>query len=294
MVNEIKSYYSIDGGEPGDYDLHLGATVWPSNVIKKLRVVKEIPVEYRMTVDIHGEGIFMDFFDGFKYLKDNGYDIQPKNSGGKPAIWDYILLDAFVNGAAYTVIGFNWSAAYSVPSYTIETIPGTPEIPGIEPIKGVRLFTAKIENEHYVHDGYHLKADAKISSNGLKWENAVDTTGVVIFSLPENVILNSEVVYSPSTFYMIPSDIDNLVVKLSYEYKGIKAYDVRVPIQLPNLDEGKYYKYTIHITSTGNGHNDRDKAKEDENEIDVVNNPVITVNVNFSDYNVGDEQVIII
>ena len=86
MVNEIKSYYSIDGGDPGDYDLHLGATVWPSNVIKKLRVVKEIPVEYKMTVDIHGEGIFMDFFDGFKYLKDNGYDIQPRNSGGKPAI----------------------------------------------------------------------------------------------------------------------------------------------------------------------------------------------------------------
>lgn len=115
LVNEIKSYYSINGGDPGNYSLNTGATAWPSAEIRKLRVVKDIPNEYKITVEMPGSTsenpITMDFFDGFKYLKDNGYDIQPANSGGKPAIWNYILVDAYVNGSAYTVIGFNWTVS---------------------------------------------------------------------------------------------------------------------------------------------------------------------------------------
>ena len=37
-------------------------------------------------MEMYTTGIVMDFFDGFKYLKDNGYDIQPGNTGGKPDV----------------------------------------------------------------------------------------------------------------------------------------------------------------------------------------------------------------
>ena len=130
LVNEIKSYYSINNGTAGDYDLHMGNSVWPSSEIRQLRVVKAIPTAYKISAEMPN-GDVLEFFDGFKYLKDNGYDIQPRNSGGKPAIWNYILLDAFVNGTAYTVVGLNWGgSSYSNPQYTINT---TPEVPYIAP-----------------------------------------------------------------------------------------------------------------------------------------------------------------
>lgn len=135
LVAEIKSYYSIDGGTAGDYDLKLGNSVWPSNVTyKQLRVVKDIPAEYKLTVDMHGEGIMMTFFDAVKYLKDNGYYIQSGSTGGKPSVFsdNYIILDAYVNGAAYTVTALNWGEANSVPQYTIEEVsPAVPEVPAI-------------------------------------------------------------------------------------------------------------------------------------------------------------------
>lgn len=136
LVAEIKSYYSIDNGTPGDYDLHMGASVWPSATLKQLRVVKPIPDEYKITVELYTSGETMDFFNGWKYLKDNGYDIQPRTSGGKPAIWNYVLIDAFVNGTAYTVVGFNFGDKNAVPNYTVELVSeevpyqaGTPDIP---------------------------------------------------------------------------------------------------------------------------------------------------------------------
>ena len=138
MVNEIKSYYTVDGGDAGDYDLHMGNSVWPSATIKKLRVVKEIPEAYKMKVTMYGTDKTMEFFNGFKYLQDNGYDIQPANSGGKPDVWNYILIDAFVNGSAYTVVGLNWGGdANSTPQYTIvhhEAVEGHDEIPAQEEI----------------------------------------------------------------------------------------------------------------------------------------------------------------
>lgn len=141
LVAEIKSYYSIDNGAAGDYDLKLGNSVWPGSVTyKQLRVVKDIPAEYKMTVDMHGEGIYMDFFDAVKYLNDNGYYIQPGTNGGKPAVFNdnYVILDAYVNGAAYTVTALNWAETNSVPNYTIEEVspevpyqPGAPDIPEV-------------------------------------------------------------------------------------------------------------------------------------------------------------------
>ena len=135
LVAEIKSYYSINNSDPGDYDLHLGNSVWPSSEIRSLRVVKDIPAEYKMTVDIHGDGLYiMDFFDGFKYLKDNGYDLQPRTSGGKPMLWEGIFLDSFVNGTAYTMVALDWGHTYSLPQYTIVEHPEVPGVPGVDPV----------------------------------------------------------------------------------------------------------------------------------------------------------------
>lgn len=137
LVAEIKSYYSIDSSAAGNYDLRLGNSIWPSSVTyKQLRVVKDIPAEYKITVDMHGEGIMVDFFDAIKYLKDNGYYLQAGSTGGKPTVFSdsYIILDAYVNGAAYTITALNWSEANSVPQYTIvehEAVPGTPDIPAV-------------------------------------------------------------------------------------------------------------------------------------------------------------------
>ena len=137
LVNEIKSYYSINNGTPGDYDLHMGNSVWPSAEIRQLRIVKDIPAAYKITVEMYA-GVTMDFFNGWKYLKDNGYDIQPRTSGGKPAVWDYVLIDAFVNGTAYTVVGLNYGNSQSAPQYTISEI--SPEVPyqaGVAAVPGV-------------------------------------------------------------------------------------------------------------------------------------------------------------
>ena len=135
LVNEIKSYYTIDNGTAGDYDLHMGNSVWPSATLKQLRVVKDIPAAYDLAVEMAG-GDIMHFFNGWKYLQDNGYDIQPATSGGKPAVWDYVLIDAFVNGAAYTVVGLNCWDSNAKPNYTVEEVSpevpyqaGTPDIP---------------------------------------------------------------------------------------------------------------------------------------------------------------------
>ena len=137
LVNEIKSYYSINNGTAGDYDLHMGNTAWPSSEIRQLRVVKAIPAEYKITVEMYA-GVTMDFFNGWKYLKDNGYDIQPRISGGKPAVWDYILIDAFVNGTAYTVVGLSYGSSQSAPQYTVEEtspeVPYQPAVPGVDPV----------------------------------------------------------------------------------------------------------------------------------------------------------------
>ena len=83
-----------------------------------------------------------------------------------------------------------------------------------------------------------------------------------------------------------------IVVKLSYIYKGITAYDVRVPIHLPDggLQPGKYYKYELYITSTSNGTNDPDEASDEKDEILIEDNPVIQVKLIESGYTQGDER----
>lgn len=299
LVNEIKSYYSVDDSDPGDYDLHLGNTVWPSSTIKKLRIVKPIPNDYKLSCAIYNTDIVIDFFDGFKYLKDNGYDIQPRNSGGKPSVWDYVLIDAFVNGTAYTVVGLNTGAANSIPQYTIVTTPGTPEIPATDPIKGIRVFSADSTDVVYcAHIPHTTMADANISSDTLSYDNRETSNNVIEFSLPNSTTLNTTAVWSPTTFYAIPGDADfnYIVVKLSYIYNNVNVYDVRVPIKLPvgGLQSGKYYKYTIKITSASNGTNDMNEATEEKDDIDITENSAILVNVSFQNYELGDEREIII
>lgn len=136
LVAEIKSYYTIDNGTAGEYDLHMGNSVWPSATIKQLRVVKDIPAAYDLAVEMTG-GEVMHFFNGWKYLQDNGYDIQPASSGGKPDVWNYVLIDCFVNGSAYTVVGLNCWDGNAAPQHTVEEIsPAVPEVPAVPGVPG--------------------------------------------------------------------------------------------------------------------------------------------------------------
>lgn len=86
------------------------------------------------------------------------------------------------------------------------------------------------------------------------------------------------------------------MVKLSYVYKGVTTYDVRVPIKLPagGLQAGKYYKYELYITSSSNGTNDFNEAAIEKDEILIENNPVISVKLIDTGYTEGDNRKITI
>ena len=143
LVAEIKSYYSINNGTAGDYDLHMGNSVWPSAEIRQLRVVKDVPAAYRMPVEMTSGDVIV-FFNALKYLEDNGYKMTYRISGGKPAIFDYPIIDLFVNGTAYTIVGFNFGVSNvydanvggNVPAinYTIVEHPEVPGVPGVDPV----------------------------------------------------------------------------------------------------------------------------------------------------------------
>ena len=302
LVDTIKSYYSINNGTPGDYDLHMGASVWPSNELKQLRVVKPIPAEYKITVDLYTTGVTMDLFNAKKFLNDNGYYINTASSGGTPAVLsDYVYIDAFVNGSAYTVVGFNFGNSNASPNYTIDHIPAQPGVKGID---GVRVFSADSIGEnnlpadtaYCVHIPHTMIADAYIDSTGCKLDNRVTSDSVIQFSLPATTTLNATPVWSATTFYGLPGDanFNFIVVKISYTYNGVTSYDVRVPIKLPagGLQAGKYYKYEIKIGSTYNGTNDPNEARNEKDEILIEGLHPIVVNLGVEDYTQGANQQI--
>ncbi len=174
--------------------------------------------------------------------------------------------------------------------------PATPSIPGI------RVFSAKSDpTDGYAHLAHTNTADA-IVSTGLAFDNRVTSSDVIQYSLPANTTIpvgttEGDAVYSPTTFYSIPGDtgLTHFVVKISYIYKGVTVYDVRVPIELPTagLESGKYYKYIINIKSTSNGTNNPVEAKDEKNDIDIIDNPIL-VTVDVTDYEEGDMKIITI
>lgn len=179
---------------------------------------------------------------------------------------------------------------------------GTPAVPATPAsgYEGIRVFSAKSDaTDGYAHVEHTMTADATVST-GLSFDNRVTSSDVIQFSLPTaaNVPVGTteaQAIYSPTTFYAIPGDTDltHFVVKLSYTYKGTTVYDVRVPIALPTagLEAGKYYKYIINITSTGNGTNDPDEANPDDEEISIVDNPIKVI-VDVTDYDKGHTEII--
>lgn len=311
LVAEIKSYYSINNGTAGDYDLHMGNTQWPSAEIRQLRIVKDVPVAYRMPVETTSGDVVV-FFNALKYLEDNGYKVTYRISGGKPDIFNYPIIDLFVNGTAYTIVGLNFGVAnvydasvaanVSALNYTINVTPGTPAVPGKPALEGIRVFSADslgvnnlpTDTLYCVHIPHTTIADATISSTGCVLSNRTTSDNVIQFSLPATTTLSETPVWSPSTFYALPGDtnFNFIVVKLSYTYNGVTAYDVRVPIHLPDggLVPGKYYKYELYITSTGNGTNDPDEARDEKDEILIEGNPVINVKLIDTGYTQGDER----
>ena len=175
--------------------------------------------------------------------------------------------------------------------------PGSPEVPGID---GIRVFSAQTDaNDGYAKIAHTATADATISSTGPAFSNRVTNNNAITFSLLENKVpvgtTEADAAYSPTTFYAIPGDagLTHFVVKVSYEYKGTKVYDVRVPITLPaaGLEAGKYYKYIINITSTGNGTNNPAEADPESENVDIVDNPIKVI-IDHTDYTDGHTQII--
>lgn len=188
------------------------------------------------------------------------------------------------------------SSNLDINTQVCEITPGTPYQPAVVGLDGIRVFSATYDTDHYAHVAHTTVADASISATGCTYTSAATTTDVIPFSLPATTTFGS-VQYSPTTFYAIPADptITHFVVKFSYTYNGVTVYDVRVPLILPagGLEAGKYYKYVINITSTANGTDDPDEANTDQDEIDVVNNP-ITVTITLNDYGQGNDTEVTI
>lgn len=309
LVAEIKSYYSINNGTAGNYDLHMGNSVWPSAEIRQLRIVKDIPAAYRMPVEMTSGDVIV-FFNALKYLEDNGYKVTYRISGGKPDIFNYPIIDLFVNGSAYTIVGFNFgvSSVYdaSVPgnvpalNYAIDVIPEKPTI------EGIRMFTADslgvnnvpTDTLYCVHVPHTTVADATVDASKATFKNRQVSSEVITYSLPSTTTLSSTPVWSATTFYALPGDanLNWLVVKISYTYNGVTAYDVRVPIKLPDggLKQGKYYKYEIHITSTSTGTNDPGEAADEKDEIIIEGLDPIRVQLSVTDYDLGANEKITI
>jgi len=190
LIAHIKSYYAVDGRDPGDYSLNQSGSknngyvnwLWDpdngnSELVKKLRIVKDIPDEYKLPVGMYTSGITMVFFDGFKYLKDNGYDMAPATSGGKEAVFGYVLLDAFVNGQAYTVVGLNFGDDDSVPQYTVKEV--SPEVPYQSSVPGVDPVPA--------HGSIGLYVDGTLC---LPTKDTLTTTPLAVYGTQKDTTLN--------------------------------------------------------------------------------------------------------
>lgn len=187
-------------------------------------------------------------------------------------------------------------SSVSALTYTTVTTPGLPAI------EGIRVFSADstginnvpADTLYCVHVPHTTIANAKVSASGCEYLDRETSNDVIQFSLPENTTLNATPVWSPTTFYAIPGDtnFNFIVAKISYIYNGVTTYDVRVPIHLPagGLQAGKYYKYEIHITSSGNGTNDPNEARDEKDEIIIEDNPIIQVKLIESGYTQGDER----
>lgn len=214
LVAEIKSYYSINNGTASDYDLHMGASVWPSAEIRQLRVVKEIPAAYKR---YYGE---VAFFDALKYLKDNGYDMAPRTNGGKPAIFDLPIIDLFVNGSAYTIVGFSYSiinvydanVGGNVPAlnYVIEEV--SPEVPyqaGVDAVPG----TPAMGSDGLFTEGTFVIRTDTISAYALDTIGAVKDTTLNYYNGIVDTIFNNDVYEVLGDAVVIPQAVpENLTV----------------------------------------------------------------------------------
>lgn len=182
LVAEIKSYYSINNGTAGDYDLHMGNSVWPSAEIRQLRVVKDVPAAYRMPVETTSGDVIV-FFNALKYLEDSGYKVTYRISGGKPAVFDYPIIDLFVNGTAYTIVGFNFgvSSVYdanvggNVPAlnYTIVEHPAVPGNPGTPAVAA------------HASEGVYVNGSIVLPTKSL-----ISETPVAVYSGQKDTLLN--------------------------------------------------------------------------------------------------------
>ena len=258
---------------------------------------KQNKIYIKLASGINGQ----DIIDGNDEFIANVSDVL-KNDGRVQACynngWRVVKIDKSYGGWTLWFLS-NVSQTISVTTIT----GGTPDTPAIleSGFKGIRVFSAQTDaTDGYAHLPHTKTADATVAA-GLTFDNRVTSSDVIQYSLPENTVpvgtTESDAIYSPTTFYSIPGDtgLTHFVVKVSYVYKGVTVYDVRVPIELPTkgLESGKYYKYIINIKSTSNGTNDPVEANNEKDDIDIINNP-IQATVDVTDYDKGDIQIITI
>ncbi len=179
-------------------------------------------------------------------------------------------------------------------TYTVNT-PGTPAVPGIPGIDGIIMLPAKStagDGSDAVLDRYISVAAATINiTNGLSY-SAMEYANSLTFTTPSGKF-NSQEVASPSVFYSIPGETENVgTVKVSYIYKGVKYYDSRVyiPADKCQWQAGKYYTYVINISGAGNGKTDGPGAENDP--VVTPNNEIRVISVVISDYEEGTTEVI--
>lgn len=249
LIDEIKSYYAVDGSE--NYDIKT-----MDSGTHTLKVVKTIPNEYKMSCDMGNTGEYFEFFNGFKYLQDNGYNVTLN----KPDVANYILLDGYVNGTAYTVAGFN----FGVSSGTVNSKPITTTIPpsGKEGIILLPATSVNNTGSDAILATYPETANVSVSLEELSW-NITSTNNILQYNLPVTNITSNSVstaIPAASVWYNLPCNNSNVgyTLKVSYIYKGVTVYDSRVFIPASECQwvPGKYYTYVINIKGRGNGHSE--------------------------------------
>lgn len=284
LINEIKSYYSIDGGTAGDYDIKT-----MDSGTHTLKVVKDIPNEYKMSCDMGNTGEYFEFFNGFKYLQDNGYNVTLN----KPDVINYILLEGYVNGTAYTFAGLNFGVA----SGTVNSKPITTTVQpsGKEGIVVLPAVSANNTGSDAVLSTYPTKANVTVSLDGLNW-NITETNNILQFDKPTLNISSNTVnsaISSPSVWYNLPCNNSNVgyTIKLSYIYKGVTIYDSRVFIPTSECQwvPGKYYTYVIQIKGRGNGHSEPNDVDGEDPVVSSpdANNEIKLFLVEFTPYSDG-------
>lgn len=130
-----------------------------------------------------------------------------------------------------------------------------------ESLPGFILKSCNLSGEIDAEQWFTLEANAVLSvTENLTFTDRVladYSTNAFYYDLPQNTVLTTTPIKSPTTYYTIPEDNENLgfTIKLSYIFEGTPVYDSRIYIkpEYCKWEAGKTYNYNIKIAGFGNG-----------------------------------------